>query len=135
MTKDDFIHLLAGNAVLFLALQAVATMWLKSRLEKSIEYEYNKHLADYQRELRKRDRAAMIAELFAEWTSWPDDKTRLNQLTWEASLWLPSDIVKALGQRLINAPGAPDPKSVLIAVRKHLWGSADDVTEGDIIHF
>jgi hypothetical protein len=44
-------------------------MWLKSRLEKSIEHEYNRRLADYQRELRKRDRAAMIAELFAEWAS------------------------------------------------------------------
>ena len=110
-------------------------MWLKARLEKSIEHEYNKRLADYQRELSKRDRAAMVAELFAEWTASPVDKKRLNQLTWEASLWLPSHIVKALGKQLTYAREAPDPKSVLIAVRKHLWGSSDDVTEGDIIHF
>jgi hypothetical protein len=31
-------------------------------------------------------------------------------LTWEASLWLLPDTVKALGQWLINAPGARDLK-------------------------
>jgi hypothetical protein len=135
MTKTDFFQLLVGNAVLFAALQGIASMWLKSRLEYSIRQEYEMRLRDYERQLRMRDRAAMIAELFAEWTAMPDDPKRLNQLAWQASLWLPADIVKTLAQRLSNAPDAPDLKSVLVAARKHLWSAADNVTEDDIIHF
>ena|SRR5437773_124234 len=135
MTITDFTQLLIGNAALFAALQAVATMWLKARLEESIRYEYERRLKDYERELRTRDRAAMIAKLFAEWISMPENPKQLNQLTWEAALWLPPEIVKALSSRLANATGAPELKSVLLAVRKHLWSSADNVTENDIIHF
>jgi hypothetical protein len=76
----------------------------------------------------------MVAELFAEWTSWPEDKNGLNQLTWEASLWLLPDTVKALGQWLINAPGARDLKVGADSRTKTLWAPSDDVTEGNIIH-
>jgi hypothetical protein len=67
MSTDDFLLM----ALLFAALQAIAAMWLRSRLDRSIEHEYNKRLQDYQRELEIRDRAAINAKLFAEWTAAP----------------------------------------------------------------
>ena len=64
----------------------------------------------------------------------PYNPKRLNELTWEASLWLPPEIVKALGARLTQAANAPNLKDVLIQVRKQLRGPADNVTAEDIVH-
>jgi len=122
-------------ALLFAALQAIAAMWLRSRLDRSIEHEYKRRLQDYQRELEIRDRAMIIAKLFAEWTAAPYDPKRLNERTWEASLWLPPEIVKALGARLTQAANAPNLKDILVQVRKQLRRPADNVTVEDIVHF
>ena len=59
-----------------------------------------KVLKDYQASLNfsatKREKAALVAELLAEWVSFPEDKRKLNQLLWEATLWLPEKEAKEL---------------------------------------
>ncbi len=77
----------------------------------------------------------MIAELFAEWTAKPPNFKRLNQLTWEASLWLPADIVLELSKRLSNVTDTKDTKELLVDVRRYLTGETDAVEAQHIIHF
>ncbi len=78
MTVSEVLGFIGVNAVLIAALQWLATIWLKARLEASIRHEYDVALTklqnEYDRQMelfrfeqRRRERAAMIAELFAEW--------------------------------------------------------------------
>ena len=63
--------------------------WVEARLVESVLAEYARQLAD---DLNQRDirlKAALVGELLAEWLSKKEDRTRLNQLTFEAFLWLP----------------------------------------------
>jgi hypothetical protein len=146
MTFGEFFGFIVINTALFGLLLRLATMWLKTRLEESIRHEYNVALANLQNEYdrqmelfrfdqRRRERAAMIAELFAEWIAKPADVKRLNRLSFEASLWLPDDIVVELSKRLTNTADAKNIKDLLVDVRRHLMGKPDAVEPGHIIHF
>jgi hypothetical protein len=146
MTFGEFFGFIVINAVLFGLLQKLATMWLKARLDESIRHEYNVALANLQNEYdrqmelfrldqRRRERAAMIAELFAEWIAKPADYKRLNRLSFEATLWLPDNIVIELSKRLTNTADAKDIRELLVDVRRHLMDKPDAVEPGHIIHF
>jgi len=134
MTSSDIFTVLVGNALLFGALQVAAAVWLKARLEASIRHEYDRRLENYRRELDRKQRAAIVAELFAEWASPTPDRKVLNRLSWEVSLWLPSSIVKDVTKRLANASDAREVKDILVDVRKHL-APGDDIAAHDIVHF
>jgi hypothetical protein len=127
MTTYEILKFTGINAVLIAAIQLLATNWLKAHFDRQLEL--------FRFEQLRRERAAMIAELFAEWVSKPTDSKRLNQLTWEASLWLPADIVLELSKRLSNATDAKDMKEIIVAVRRHLIGETDAVEAQHIIHF
>jgi hypothetical protein len=135
VTASDIVKILAGNAVLFSILQWAASVWLKARLDASIKNEYDRRLEEYRRELDRRERAGMVAELFAEWASFPADPKHLNHLSFEAALWLPADIVKEIGKRLSNSEDAKDVKVILADVRRHLVSKPDDITADHIVHF
>jgi hypothetical protein len=77
----------------------------------------------------------MIAELLSEWIAKPPDGKRLNRLSFEASLWLPADVVVELSKRLTNAADAKNIKELLVDVRRHLMGHPDEVEPGHIVHF
>ena len=84
----DILKLTGINAVLI----ATAATWLKWHFDRKLER--------FRFEQQRRERAAMIAELFAEWIAKSPDVKRLNQLSFEASLWLPANIVVELSKRL-----------------------------------
>ena len=77
----------------------------------------------------------MIAELSAEWIAKPADYKRLNRLSFEATLWLPDNIVIELSKRLTNTADAKDIRELLVDVRRNLIGKPDAVEPGHIIHF
>ena len=52
--------------------------------------------------------------------SFPDDQRTLNKLTFEAYLWLPTEILQLLTKTLTNDPTAPNARDILWQVRKHL---------------
>jgi len=135
MTLGETIRIVASNAVVFAILQLVASTWLKANLEGSILHGYDRRLEEYRRELDRRDRAAAIAELFAEWASESPNRKTLNRLTWEATLWLPTDIVRDVHKRLSNSPDARDVREILVEVRHLLRGGGDDITATEIVHF
>jgi hypothetical protein len=55
-----------GSVVAFLA-----KTWIQARLVASIKHEYDQHLERYKRELDKRQKIELVAELFAEWIAVP----------------------------------------------------------------
>jgi hypothetical protein len=116
-------------------LQGLTALWLKGRFEASLKHDYDRKLEELKFEMRQREQAAMIAELLAEWSSNPTDKKRLNQLTWEATLWLPENVARDLCAIFSYQPGAKSVKDILIEVRKLLKGADDGLTAGSIIHF
>jgi len=129
-----------GSAIGIGALGWISKEWVGARISKSIQHDYNQKLEtlkaellaenqrrgeEQRRELHIRDRAAAIADLIAEWYSWPDSQTRLNALTVDAFLWMPADILTDLSEVLSHNPNAPDVRVVLSKVRTHLLGTAD----------
>ncbi|MEA3238836.1 MAG: hypothetical protein U9Q94_03525 [Candidatus Bipolaricaulota bacterium] len=113
------------SSMLAVALAFLLKKWLAARIEKSIEYAYNVRLERIREDIAVKNRAALVADLLSEWLSRPKDSTRLNRLTFEAYLWLPSDIADDLSRRLANQPDAPDVRTLLGQVRKHLLGVGD----------
>ncbi|MBF8643079.1 hypothetical protein [Pseudomonas luteola] len=130
-------------------LSIVGKSWFEARIKASIDHEYALKLESFKaellrqnaerademkRDLQIRDRAAKVAELMAEWYSWPDNYKQLNALTFEAFLWLPDDVLKDLSAVLSHDRDAPDVREVISKVRVHLLGRTSLKTD-DIIVF
>jgi len=121
-------------------LQFLLSIWIKSRLESSIKYEYDKFLEEYKYDIKVREQAARVSEYLAlarrlKGKSEDSDYERANQLSWELAMWLPSDIYK----KMVKAIASPDEKNneltVVVEVRKLLLGDkAGDLTSDDIAH-
>jgi hypothetical protein len=129
---DSQILVLAGVLV---AIELISTIVLKA----SIRHEYDRKLEELKSEIRRREQAAVVAELLAEWISNPNPDAQhcktLNRLTWEAKLWLPEALVKDLCRTLVLAPGRKNVIELIVDVRRVLVGKPDSVTAADIIVF
>jgi hypothetical protein len=120
MTDLQFGIILSALAV----IQTLATFILKSVLQNTIRFEF-----------KKREQAAMVASLFAEWMDRPKEQKDLNRLTWEATLWLPDDIAQEVNKRLRNAPGAKDLKEILVDIKGLIHGRKSKMNPMDIVHY
>jgi len=119
------ISAITTSSVLALALAFILKKWIGARIEKSIEHAYNVRLEGIREDIAVKNRAALVADLLSEWLSRPKDSTKLNRLTFEAYLWLPRNIADDLSRRLANQADAPDVRTLLGQVRKHLLGQGD----------
>ena len=65
----------------------------------------------------------------AEWIRDTDklDYHRLNQLSFQAFLWLPQDLARDVSNTLANKPGADSVRTIIQKVRKHLLDKKDDL--------
>ncbi|WP_132052414.1 hypothetical protein [Pseudocnuella soli] len=152
--QDFFLIISINGAISFLIAQ-----WVKAKIDGSIKHEYAKQLEDiknqhtrqledirkqnarqleeFKFEIRRREQAAKIAELFA--LLYPGngatiETSKANQINWELCLWLPGNILKELQQALQGGQGAKDPKAILIDIRKNMLQlEAPDITEQDIM--
>lgn len=109
--------------VLFV-LQALSTFVLKSILQNTIKFEF-----------KKREQAAIVASLFAEWIASPIEHKDLNRLTWEATLWLPDNIALEVNKRLANEPDAKDMKEILVDIKGLIHGRKSKMNPMDIVHY
>ena len=118
------------------AIQALFAWWIQSRLSASIKYEYDRRFESIKREYERREKAAVVAELLAEWThvKYADTK-RLNQLLWELTLYLPAQLVRDIKAMCEKSQGGKDARQVLVAVRNHLLDGEDPITVDDVTHF
>ncbi len=113
--------------------------WIESRLKASIDHEYKKQFALFQQELDQKQKVELVADLLAEYLKTPsnevmdrEQRTRLNKLSFQASLWLPSELAIEIGKRLQNKADAKSPFELVLDARRLLIGDslirADDVT-------
>jgi hypothetical protein len=105
---------------------------------------YDQLKIKYESDQRRRERAQLVAELFAEWKSTPVDgdpmhaeqRKRINQLSFEATLWLPEEIAIELSKVLQHDPTALNQLELLLRVRKLLSGphnlTVKNITSGRV---
>ncbi len=112
--------------------------WIKARLKASIEHEYKKQFELFQRELNQKQKVELVAELLAEWARTPhgetvprEQRTLLNKLSFQASLWLPSELAIELGKRLQNKSDAKSQFEIILIARRLLIGDAS-LSLGDV---
>lgn len=94
--------------------------FIKTKIEQSIKHAYDKKLEEFKQEQLIRYKAEVVAELIAEWLDNPEDIKRLNQLSFEAFLWLPDDICNELSKLLSHKDDAKPYREVLLSTRKLL---------------
>jgi hypothetical protein len=134
----DFYSFVSGviTTTFFLGILAFLTKtWIEKRIEFSIQHEYDRKLSKFEKDLDVRLRAELVADLMAEWIKKDLDYHRLNQLSFQAFLWLPSQLARDLSSTLSHKPGADDLRSIIQKVRKHLLGEADDIESHHVIVF
>jgi hypothetical protein len=105
-------------------LQALGIFILKSVLQNTLKFEF-----------KKREQAAMVASLSAEWMDASKYSKDLNRLTWEANLWLPDNIACEVNKRLSNSPGAQDVREILVAVKGLIHGRKSTLNPADIVYY
>jgi hypothetical protein len=125
---DWLLSLFAGGAG-GLSAAFLAKTWIEARVAASIKHEYDQQLERYKRELDKRQKVELVAELFAEWIAVPrgeivpkDRRTRMNQLSFAAAIWLPANLVVEMSKTLQLKPDAKSYFEVLLLARKELIG-------------
>lgn len=104
-------------------------------IQYSIKYEYDKKLIKIEHEKEIRLKAELVAELMAEWLKKDVDYHKLNELSFKAFLWLPSDIAIDLSNSLSHKENSPDVREMIWKVRKHLLGDEDTIQFPDVIIF
>lgn len=114
----------------------VINYWIKARIENSIRHEYDKKLEEIRYEIRKREQAAIIAELFSKWIFLRDESKReLNRLSFEMSLWLPDDVAIEINKRLKNLDVSKSVQDLIIECRKIIQRNETKLTPNDITFF
>jgi hypothetical protein len=134
----DFYSFISGAITTTFLLGVLAFLtktWIEKRIEFSIQHEYDRKLSKFENDLEVRLRAELVADLMAEWIKKDLDCHRLNQLSFQAFLWLPPQLARDLSNTLAHKSGADDLRSILQKVRKHLLGEADDLESLQIIVF
>jgi len=115
------IEIVVATIVIF---QALGIFIIQMILKNKIEFEF-----------RKREQASIVASLFAEWIDYPEDTKKLNQLAWEATLWLPDKLAGEVNERLLNSSEALNIKQILVDVKKHIHGRKSTLDPTRIAHF
>jgi hypothetical protein len=108
---------------------------LKSLIQSSIKNIFDQKLEDYKAKEIKRQKAILIADLISEWISLPSDRKRLNQLTFEAFIWLPKETAMKLSGLLSHASDSPNVRDVIEEVRELIIGIDEKIDPKAIIIF
>ena len=95
---EAFFAAVAGTTIAGTIIVFLAKSWIETRLKESIKHEYDQRLAQFKQELDEkqleRQKIELVSELIAEWMANPSGeifskeyRTRLNRLSFQASLW------------------------------------------------
>lgn len=130
-------------ATLLGIIQWLLAIWIKKRLEASIQHEYAKKLEDYKFSQLQRQKAEVIASLFSEWAKYYGKEAdilndeelidywkRLNEMSMQISLWIPdAKLLKEIMSRLQNKEGAKDVRMLMGDIRKLILNDGKDPFE------
>lgn len=136
----DFYYFIYGAITTTFLLGVLAFLtktWIEKRIEFSIQHEYEKKLSKFENDLEVRVRAELVADLMAEWIKDTKDLDyhRLNQLSFQAFLWLPPQLARDLSGTLNHKTGSDDLRSIIQKVRKYLLGESDNLEAHQVIVF
>jgi len=105
----------------------LAKTWLEARVRASIEHQYKKQFELFQRQLNQQQKVELVAELLGELLATPygevvarEQRTKLNKLSFQASLWLPSELAIEISKRLQNKADAKSPFELILIARRLL---------------
>lgn len=118
--------------VLLSLIQWLLAIWIKSRLEKSIQHEYDKKLENYKFTQLQRQKAEAVARLFSKWIKYRGKESdyleknellnfyeELNQTSLEISLWIKDEeLLLDIMTRLQNKESAKDIRTIIGQIRK-----------------
>jgi hypothetical protein len=131
----QFIITLVTSGAFTTLLYFLISEKIKAQIQYSTKITYDRLVEDYKYDQLQRQKAALVAELLAEWTSKPDDLKRLNQLTFEAFVWLPKETALRLSDLLSHEQGASSIRDILAEVRTILLGVDETIPASSIIFF
>ncbi|WCM88176.1 hypothetical protein [Acidovorax sp. NCPPB 3576] len=114
----------------------LAKTWFETRVKASIEHEYKKQFELFQRQLNQQQKIELVAELLGESLATPfgetvtrEQRTKLNKLSLQASLWLPPELAIELSKLLQNQPDAKSPFHLVLIARRLLIADSSIGTE------
>ncbi|MBK1681721.1 hypothetical protein [Rhodocyclus tenuis] len=136
----EFIELFFSSTLGGIFALFVLKNWLTARINNSIKSEYDRQLELYKRELDRKQKIDLVAELLAEWIKHPygepipkDQRTKLNKLSFQASLWLPKELAVELNKTLQHRPDSKSIFDILLFARNQLLG--DEYLTADVVTF
>ena len=119
----------SGSVVSIAMLILILKNWFITRLQLSVKAEYDRQTEVYKRDLDRKEKVEMVAELLAEWiqTETVTDEQRLilNKLSFKSALWLERDLVVELSKCLQLKPDAKSTFDIVLFARKKLLGVSD----------
>jgi hypothetical protein len=132
---ETFFAALAGTSIAGTVVVFLTKTWIETRLKESIKHEYDQKLEQFKQALEnsrlEKQKIELVSELIAEWMANPpgeifskDYRTRLNRLSFQASLWLPSALAIELSKRLQNKPDAKTSWELVLFARRLLTGDS-----------
>jgi hypothetical protein len=130
--KDIIIVVLL---ILYPLIIFIYRTWIENKIKYSVKKNYDELLENYKRELEIKNKASLMADLLSEWLCFPEKQQRLNQLSFEAFLWLPKEITKDLSNLLAHKPAAKNVRQIISDVRNHLLTKDQQIDPNDIIVF
>ncbi len=132
---ETFFAAVAGTSIAGAIVAFLAKAWIETRLKESIRHEYDQKLEEFKHDLQARhlekQKVELVSELIAEWMANPageifskEYRTRLNRLSFQASVWLPSELAIELSKRLQNKPDAKTSWELILFARRLLTGDS-----------
>jgi hypothetical protein len=128
------------GAILFAALQYLASLWISERLKTSLQKEHSAFLESLKWDMKVREQAVRVAEYLAHARSLKEDSPdsdyrKANQLSWELAMWLPEDIYKEMACAIASPNRNTNELTTVVAVRSLLLKDrAGNLTSENIAH-
>jgi len=140
------ISVLSSTAFLLIVFPFLEK-WLFTRLEKSIQHEYDRKLEDYKFAQLQRQKAELVAKLFSRWIKYRGREKKilnkkelieyyedLNRMSIELALWLPDiDILNNIMDRLEMKSNAKSVHGLIGDVRKLILNKKDEFDSNKVI--
>ncbi|WP_313894669.1 hypothetical protein [Psychrobacillus sp.] len=117
-------------------LLGIFQFWLQERTKSYLQKKNNEFLEKLRWENKAKEEAAKVAEYLSlvKNLQTEEDYRKVNKLAWELTMWLPSDVYKAMGQALTNPSDSNNELSIIIDIRKILLGKeSGNLTQDDVI--
>jgi hypothetical protein len=131
-------------------IQFLSTLWIKARLEKSIQHEYDKKIEDYRFSIIQREQAAKIATFLARWGKYSGRESKIlnvkelhdyhediTRMSYELSLWITDEeLLKKIRDRLLNKKQSVSVQQLIIDIRELILGKKNkSLSANDIVYW